>query len=250
MIADPEGTVLALFAAFCRIGGCFMTLPGLSSARITVQIRLMIALAVSMAVLPLMWETLYVQTKVSSGDYIVLIGGEVFIGATMGLIARYITLGLQFAGTAMSMSIGYNAAPSQGILEGEPESDITTIISFTAVVLLFMTDFHHMIIQTIVRSYEFMPIGEGFKTQMALVSVTDTLTDTFLLMLQLASPFIIYGLIFNLSIGMVNKLAPQIPIYFISIPFILTGGLILLYLGISDYLILFIDGFYQIFEGQ
>lgn len=250
MITDPEGTVLALFAAFCRIGGCFMTLPGLSSARIPTQIRLMIALAVSMAILPLMWETLYAQTKVSSGEYILLIGGEIFIGATMGLIARYITLGLQFAGTAMSMSIGYNAAPARGITESEPESDITSLISFTAIVLLFMTDFHHMIIQTLVRSYEFMPIGEGFETRMALVSVTDTLTSTFLLMLRLASPFIIYGLIFNLSIGMVNKLAPAIPIYFISIPFILTGGLILLYLGISDFLILFIDGFFRIFEGQ
>lgn len=250
MIADPEGTVLALFAAFCRIGGCFMTLPGLSSARIPTQIRLMIALAVSMAILPIMWETLYSQIKVSRGEYIILIGGEIFIGATMGLIARYITLGLQFAGTAMSMSIGYNAAPSPGIVDHEPESDITTIITFTAIVLLFMTDFHHMIIQTLVRSYEFMPIGEGFKTRLALVSVTDTLTSTFLLMLRLASPFIIYGLIFNLAIGMVNKLAPQIPIYFISIPFILAGGLILLFLGISDFLTLFMDGFYQIFEGQ
>jgi flagellar biosynthetic protein FliR len=85
---------------------------------------------------------------------------------------------------------------------------------------------------------------------MALVSLTDTLASTFILMLRLASPFIIYGLLFNLSIGMVNKLAPQIPIYFISIPFILTGGLILLYLGISDFLILFMDGFFRIFEGQ
>ncbi|MEW7007047.1 MULTISPECIES: flagellar biosynthetic protein FliR [unclassified Lentilitoribacter] len=250
MIADPEGTVLALFAAFCRIGGCFMALPGLSSARIPVQIRLMIALAVSMAILPLMWEMLYAQTKVSGGEYIILIGGEIFVGVTMGLIARYITLGLQFAGTAMSMTIGYNAAPSPGIVEYEPESDITTIISFTAIVLLFMTDFHHMIIQTLVRSYEFMPIGGGFQNRMALVSLTDTLASTFILMLSLASPFIIYGLIFNLSIGMVNKLAPQIPIYFISIPFILTGGLILLYLGISDFLILFMDGFFRIFEGQ
>ncbi|MEK1866815.1 MAG: flagellar biosynthetic protein FliR, partial [Ensifer adhaerens] len=30
MITDPEGTVLALFAAFCRIGGCIMIMPGFS----------------------------------------------------------------------------------------------------------------------------------------------------------------------------------------------------------------------------
>ena len=250
MISDPEGTVLALFAAFCRIGACFMVLPGLSSARVSVQVRLMVSIAVSMAILPLMWETLYAQTKVSNTEYIIIIGGEMFIGITMGLITRYIVLGLQFAGTAMSMAIGFNAAPSQGIIEYDPESDLTSIITFTAVILLFMTDFHHLIIETLVRSYEFMPIGAGIQAQMALVSLSDTLASTFLLMLRLASPFIIYGLIFNLAVGLVNKLAPQIPIYFISIPFILTGGLLLVYFGISDFLVLFMDGFYQIFEGQ
>ncbi|MBC7313198.1 MAG: flagellar biosynthetic protein FliR, partial [Rhizobium sp.] len=30
MITDPEGTVLAMFVAFCRIGACFMVLPGFS----------------------------------------------------------------------------------------------------------------------------------------------------------------------------------------------------------------------------
>jgi flagellar biosynthetic protein FliR len=249
LITDPEGTVLALFAAFCRIGGCFMVLPGFSSARVPTQMRLMIALAISMAILPLMWEELYAATRVNSSSYIVLIGGEIFVGVTLGFIARYITLGLQFAGAAMSSLIGFNAAPSPGIVERDPQSDITTIISFTAIVLLFTADFHHMIIKTLVNSYEFMPIGEGFKTRMALVSITDTLTATFMLMLRLASPFIVYGLIFNLAIGMVNKLAPQIPIYFISIPFILAGGLILLFFGIAEFLSLFLDGFVQIFQG-
>ena len=249
MITDPEGTVLALFAAFCRIGGCFMVLPGFSGARVPTQMRLMIALAISMAILPLMWEELYAATRVNSGSYIVLIGGEIFVGVTLGFIARYITLGLQFAGAAMSSMIGFNAAPSPGIVERDPQSDITSIISFTAIVLLFTADFHHMIIETLVNSYEFMPIGQGFQARMALVSITDTLTATFMLMLRLASPFIVYGLIFNLAIGMVNKLAPQIPIYFISIPFILAGGLILLFFGISEFLSLFLDGFVQIFQG-
>jgi flagellar biosynthetic protein FliR len=226
-----------------------MVLPGLSSARVPTQMRLMIALAVSMAILPLMWEQLYAATRVNSGSYIVLIGGEIFVGVTLGFIARYITLGLQFAGAAISSMIGFNAAPSAGIIERDPQSDITSIISFTAIVLLFTADFHHMIIEILVNSYKFMPIGEGFKTRMALVSITDTLTATFMLMLRLASPFIVYGLIFNLAIGMVNKLAPQIPIYFISIPFILAGGLILLFFGISEFLSLFLDGFVQIFQG-
>lgn len=249
MITDPEGTLLALFATFCRIGGCFMVLPGISTARVSLRIRLFLSIAISIAIIPLMWEQIYVATRVSNSAYIVLIASETFIGVTLGLIARYITLGLQFSGAALSASIGFNAAPSAAILQNEPQGAITNLITVSAIVLLFISDFHHLVIQTIVNSYQFMPIGTGFEVRMALVTLTDTLGETFLLMLRLASPFIVYGLIFNLAIGMVNKLAPQIPIYFISIPFILAGGLLLVYFGISNYLTLFLDGFIQIFQG-
>lgn len=71
-----------------------------------------------------------------------------------------------------------------------------------------------------------------------------------MIMLRLASPFIIYGLLFNVAIGMVNKLAPQIPIYFISQPYLIMGGMFLLYLGIAAMLRLFGDGFAPVMQGD
>ena len=249
MIEDPEGTILALFAAFCRIGGCFMVLPGFSSTRVPVQIRLAIAAAVSMALLPVLWDTIYPQVQGGDSVYILLVGAEMLVGVTLGLIARYIVLALQFAGTSMSMAIGFNAAPANGILENEPEGSITQLITFTALLLLFIGDFHHMMISALVRSYEFMPMGTGFDARMALTTLSDTLAAAFMLVLRLASPFLVYGLLFNLSIGLVNKLAPQIPVYFISIPFILLGGTILLYFGSHSYFTLFVAGFQPLFLG-
>ena len=106
-----------------------------------------------------------------------------------------------------------------------------------------------MIIGSLVRSYGFMPMSTGFEPRLALMTLTDTLAGSFMLVLRLASPFLVYGLIFNLSIGMVNKLAPQIPVYFISIPYILAGGLILFYFGSNTFFTLFIDGFEALFMG-
>ena len=47
----------------------------------------------------------------------------------------------------------------------------------------------------------------------------------------------------NLTIGFINKLAPQIPVYFISLPFVIAGSLIMMYFGIGMMLSLFVDGF-------
>jgi len=52
---------------------------------------------------------------------------------------------------------------------------------------------------------------------------------------------------FNVAIGLINKLAPQIPVFFISTPFLLAGGLFLLYLSIAAFIRQFADGFATVF---
>lgn len=249
MITDPEGTVLALFAAFCRIGGCIMIMPGFSSARVPMQVRLFIAVAVSMAILPVMWTDIYPQVTGKGHSYIYLIAAETAVGAVMGLVARYYVLGLQFTGTAITTLMGFASPPSSDVIEDTPENQVTSLISFTGLMVLFMLDFHHVMIEAIVQSYRAMPIGTPFDPQGVLITLTDSLSQIFMIMLRLASPFIIYGLLFNVAIGMVNKLAPQIPIYFISQPYLIMGGLFLLYLGIAAMLRLFGDGFALVMQG-
>jgi flagellar biosynthesis protein FliR len=247
MINDPQGTVLALFAVFCRIGGCFLVLPGFSSARVPAQLRLFIALGVALAVTPLLWDTVYPKVGVPGTTYLGLAFVEGLIGVVMGLVARFFVLGLQFTGTVLTMMVGFSAPPASDILEDGSENQITIMISFAGLLLLFMLDFHHVIIRALVDSYRTLPIGGAFESRRALVTLTNTLTSTFMIMLRLASPFVVYGLIFNVTIGFINKLAPQLPIYFISQPFIVFGGLILLYFGIATMVRLFGDAFIPLF---
>ncbi len=249
MISDPEGTVLALFAAFCRIGACMLTLPGFSSARISPQIRIFIALAVSLALLPVLWDTIYPRVSGAGYSYIKLVVGETLIGSMYGLIPRLFVLGLQFAGSAISMSIGFNSPGAPDILEDTAENQLTNMISFGGLLLLFLMDFHHTVFRALVDSYTLMPLGGFPDVQKMLITLTDTLTATFYLMLRLSSPFIIFGLMFNVAIGLINKLAPQIPIYFISMPYLLMGGLFLLYLSIAALVNQFAEYFTTIFLG-
>jgi flagellar biosynthetic protein FliR len=109
--------------------------------------------------------------------------------------------------------------------------------------LLFVFNFHHEIVRALVASYEIAPLNTAFDARGALISITDTIGEAFLIVLRLGSPFVAYALLVNLTIGFVNKLVPQIPVYFISLPMVLAGGLILFYFGIATMLSLFADGF-------
>lgn len=249
MITDPEGTVLALFAAFCRIGACLMLLPGFGQVRVPAQIRLFLAVAVSIAILPLVWEDIY--PRIGTGaSYIAVILAELMLGVVFGLVARFYVLALQFASTTMAMLIGYNAPPAPDVLEVTGQPELATLIGFSALMVLFALDFHHLVFVALTNSYGFMPLGQGADPGALLVTLTDTLSESFMIVIQLASPFIVYGLIFNVAIGMVNKLAPQIPIFFISQPFLIAGGLILMFFAAADFFHLFAARFGSVFVGN
>lgn len=247
MLLDPQGTILALFLAFCRMGGCIMVLPGFGSSRVPTNVRLLVAIAVSMAVLPLLWDVIYPRVSSPAPVYIGLIVSETMIGVVYGLIARLYTLGMQYAGAILTMSIGFTAPGGVDVLEDTSENQLTSLLSFSALLMLFMLDFHHVVFRALVESYAATPVGGVIDSQKMLITLTDTLRATTDLMLRLASPFLIYGLMFNVGIGLINKLAPQIPVFFISTPFLLAGGLFLLYLSIAAFIRQFADGFATVF---
>jgi len=88
-----------------------------------------------------------------------------------------------------------------------------------------------------------LPVNEPMAADLGLARLADAFSSTFILALQISSPFIVYALIINLMVGIANKMVPQIPVYFISTPFVLAGGLVLLYFTIGEALRLFIAGF-------
>ncbi len=246
MTATLPDFIVAAFITFCRVGGCFLVMPGLSSARVPAQVRLFVAVGATLALLINMSDTILPYARDAPIDLVLLIVSETLTGALIGLMARFYVLSLQFIAGAISMMVGFNGGAGGAIEDNEPQGTLASIISFSALLVLFVLNFHHEIFKAIVLSYELAPVNAFFRPQSALVDLTDTLSEAFMIMLRLGSPFLAYSLLINLAIGFVNKLTPQIPVYFISLPFVITGGLILIYLGLPNLLSLFGDGFLSV----
>ena len=243
MTATLEVAVLAAFVAFCRVGGCFLLMPGLSSVRVPVMIRLFVAVAASFAVLVHLWDQIVPAVDRRPAVLFPMIASELLIGALIGLMTRLYMLALQFIGAAIAMMIGYGGMAGGGIEEPEPQAALASIISFSALLLLFVFDFHHEILKALIASYDIAPVSGLFNMQTALVDLTDGISEAFFIMIRLGSPFIAYAILVNLAIGFLNKLTPQIPVYFISLPFVIAGGLLILYLAMPVLLGLFVDAF-------
>lgn len=240
-----DGIATAAFLAFCRIGACFMLMPGLSSVRVPMNVRLFVAVAVTVALLVHLWDAIAPHASAQPIVLAPVILSEILIGGLIGLMARFYLLALQFIGSAVSMMAGYGGMPSAAIEETDPQAPLGAIISFAALLLLFLLDFHHQIVFALVRSYEVAPVNALYDPAGALADLSDTLSESFLIVLRLGSPFIAYAILVNMATGLVNKLAPQIPVYFISLPFVITGALFLMYFSIDAMLTLFADAFFS-----
>lgn len=240
MIPIGPEAVMGAFLIFCRVGALLMLMPGFSSSNVPAKIRLFLAIAISLALTPLLLAPLLrTVAGATPPGMIWLIGGELLVGGLIGLLARIFVLALQALAAVIASSIGYSGIPGAPIEGTEPVQPLVSLITVTAVVLMFQTGLHWEIIRGLVASYAVLPPGGLVDSRFSLAQITDQLTLTFLVTLRVSSPFLVYAIVIHLAVGIINKLLPHVPVYFVSIPVVLVGGLLMIYLNIEELLRLF-----------
>jgi flagellar biosynthetic protein FliR len=236
--------VLSVFILFCRIGACLMVMPGFSSDRVPVIVRLLLVFSTTLALTPMLGPEIQASfIHATPVELAKLILSEILIGFLIGLLGRIFFAALETLANGIAMGIGLTSALGTPIDEMEPLPAISTLITFTATALIFMMDLHWEVLRGIVASYQAIPASGGFGARFNLVQIADCLSRAFFLALRVSSPFIVFTIIVNFSVGLTNKLTPQIPIYFISTPFVVAGGLFLLYFSGEQFMELFMAGF-------
>jgi len=243
VIAGLADSVLATFIVFCRIGGCLMLVPGFSSVNIPVQVRLFVAIVTTFALAPILVAVLKpVLANASPLTLALLISSELLIGSVIGLGGRMFFLALQTMATAMASAVGLGSIPGMVVGEVDPAPVLVGLIMAAVTTLFFMMDLHWQILRGLMNSYDVWHPGDRLGGDMALAQLVSRLSEAFVLTLRITSPFIVYSVIVNLAIGLLNKLTPTIPVYFISVPFVLFGGFLLLYLTSDELLMQFMRG--------
>ncbi len=243
MINGLTESVLATFIVFCRIGACLMLVPGFSSVNVPVQVRLFVAIVTTFALAPVLVATLRpLLVDALPLTLAFLICSELLIGGLIGIGGRVFVLALETMGTAIASGIGLSSMPGTPINDTDPAPALVPLITAGVTTLFFITDQHWQVLRGLMNSYDVWHPGDRLAGDMGLAQLIDRLSEAFVLTLRITSPFVVYSVIVNLAIGLINKLTPTIPVYFISTPFVLIGGLLLLYLTSHELLTQFLLG--------
>jgi flagellar biosynthesis protein FliR len=226
-------TILPEFAAafaivMARIGTLVMVMPGVGDRAIPVRIRLAFALLLCLMFLPIVRPTL---PPLAGGiePLVRILILELLIGLMIGTAVRITLFAMQLAGTVvaqqMALSFSSTVDPSAGV----QNPTIATFLVLLATAMVFALDLHHLSIRGMHDSYALLPPGIAPPVGDAAEMILRTFVTAFSVGIQIAAPFLVFAIVFNLGLGVLSRLMPQIQIFFLAMPAsILIGTVILL----------------------
>ena len=221
-----------------------MFAPGLSSARIPIYFRVLITLGTVMALSPMIsGSVLGAIADMPEDRRVLLIFQEIVKGSLIGLMGRFFLLGLQFAANTIWSTIGLAGIPGIPMDELEAGSPLATLASTAAVVVILSLGLHIEMLRAIADSYEVLSLDAPLAPAAMLNNLVMVLSESSLLALRLAAPFIVYGIVVNLALGLANRFAPQVSVYHATTGAVMLGGFFLLYLIWSEWLMLFVSSY-------
>jgi flagellar biosynthetic protein FliR len=217
---------------FARIGTMVMLMPGLGELTVPARVRLMIALVLTIVMFPLHRAAFTLDLK-SFGPVMTLLGQELLIGAVLGLAARLTISALQVAGSVVAQQLGLGFVTTVDPTMGQQGVIVGNFLTMLGITLVFATDLHHYTIAALHNSYALFAPGEVPLTGDIAALITRSVSAAFRVGIQIAGPFLVFGLLFNLGLGVLSRLMPQMQVYFIGIPLSILVGLIALFLVVG-----------------
>src|SRR5437763_568691 len=222
----------AFMLSFARIGTMVMLLPGLGEMTVSPRVRLTIALVLTVIIMPLHRNDYQIDLR-AFGPVLLTLGQELLIGVVLGLLARLTIASLQIAGSVVAQQMGLGFVTAVDPTQGQQGMIVGNFLGVLGVTLIFATDMPHMVVASLNASYLLFKPGDIPLFGDVASILTNTVSGTFRIGVQLSAPFLVFGLLFNLGLGILSRLMPQMQVFFVGMPLSILLGLMIFLLVIG-----------------
>lgn len=189
-----------------RCSGALLLLPPFNWRTVPVMVRLGLAVAVALALTPLLAPHLVVPPQL--WPLVACILKELTVGLAIGLVGMFIFWGLLVAGQLLQAYVG-----AGGPAESDPDSlgPLTQLYYLLGLVIFLGIDGHHWLVQQIYRSFSVVPVGAELSVSTLTGSLTAAVGQMFVIGLVIAAPAITALFLADVALATVARCAPQIP---------------------------------------
>lgn len=226
--AEITGLLGSVIWPFFRIAALIMAAPIFSSNFVNTKSRLLIALAISIVIIPSI-PTVAPAVEPLSGDGLLIIAHQILIGASMGFMLQLLFNAFIIAGQIIAMQMGLGFASMV-----DPQSGVTVpVISqfyLIFVTLVFISlDGHLILLQVLSESFVTLPILPSGLPVTSFRDIVAQASWMYAAGVIVALPAIGSLMMVNLSFGILSRAAPQISPFSIGFPMTIILGFAIIY---------------------
>lgn len=221
-----------------RISSFVWISPGFSHKGLPQLMKLTISAGMSMVVygaMPLTFESL------TMGMFVISILKEILVGVAIGYITLLFFSGIEMAGSFVDFQVGFSMAMAYDPSLGVNVSYYGRVYYWIAMMIFFLTNMHHAVIRTVVRSFQYIPINQMEFSYLGVDGIVELFGYVFEIALNLAFPMIVVALMAEITLALLSRTVPQINVLILGMPLkiLLSIGFIFFFLpflfdGIGD----------------
>lgn len=224
-MGDWSHFLSALTLAFVRVSGMVAFAPFFSSSALPVRVKIVFVLAVSYLLAPLVAALPHAHVEISYSTLI----GELGVGLLYGLVLNLLNEMLIFAGQIMGVQLSFSLVNLM-----DPTSPIQTpllseLFQTMGILILLMAGFDRVLLASMARSFRAVPLGSFALSQASALGVVHAASGVFLAAMELATPVMAATLLVEITVALLGKLSPQLPVMSLTVPIkTLTGFVVLM----------------------
>jgi flagellar biosynthesis protein FliR len=214
----------AMTLALIRVSGVVLFAPLFSSNALPVRTKAAFVLAVAYLLAPVVATLPNAHAEIN----FTAILGELAVGLTYGLTLALLNEMLLFAGQIMGVQFSFSLVNLM-----DPSSPIETpllgtMFQLMGTLVIIAAGLDRILLASMVRSFRAVPLGTYALSPVSGLAIVRAAGGVFVAAVELAAPILAATMLVEISVALMGKLSPQLPVMNLTVPLkTLTGFVVL-----------------------
>lgn len=219
---------------FFRIAAFMMSMPLISTKYVPKRIRLVLSIAFSLALVPVL-PPVPIVDGLSLATYLLVVE-QMLIGVAIGFSLHAMFQIFAVGGQMIANQAGLGFASVNDPANGVSIVVVGQYYMMLAMMLFVTMNGHLLMFQTLAESFTVLPVGISALDNIRFMNIAKSGSWMFESAVIMALPAVTSLLIVNVSFGVMSKAAPQLNIIAIGFPFTMMFGIFITWMTFSGFL--------------
>jgi flagellar biosynthetic protein FliR len=221
---DWTSFLSAMTLALVRVSGMVAFAPFFSSTALTLRTKAVFVGAVAYLLAPLVATLPNAHVEISFSALL----GELAVGLVYGLTLTLLIEMLIFAGQIAGLQFSFSMV---NLLD--PTSQIQTpllgdLFQLMGTLVIITAGLDRIMLASMVRSFRVAPLGSFALAPASSLEIVRAAGGIFLAAVELAAPVLAATMLVEISVALMGKLSPQLPVMMLTVPMKTLTGFVLL----------------------